>query len=154
MLFIAIRVLISVAVLLYASFKDVKTRTVENTVWKYYFPVALSFTVLDLALNPLLLNAAVLSLCVCVPFFFMLYFAGGFGGADVKALLCLAVALPIYPFSSISLTANFFPLAVLLVACVSALCFSVYTKIKKKWTTKGLPMMVFILVGFLVALYL
>jgi len=102
------RTAVSLAFLLYASISDYKTREVSNSVWILFAPIgfALTFTevyaftpnpmVLDgMSFNPLFLYG--ISFGLTSAFAVLLFYAGGFGGADAKALMCLAIAVPFYP---------------------------------------------------------
>jgi preflagellin peptidase FlaK len=95
----ALRILTSLAVLTYASWSDYKTREVSNRVWIVFAPLAfaLTFSTLYLyePLNALLFYG--LSFGLTAAFAIIVFYAGGFGGADAKALMCLALALPFYP---------------------------------------------------------
>lgn len=93
-----IRVLVSIIFLAYASWSDLKTREVSNKVWILYAPIALFLTTLQYVLlaKDLLYNY-ILSVVIIVPLSLILFYAGGFGGADAKALICLSIALPHYP---------------------------------------------------------
>jgi preflagellin peptidase FlaK len=94
-LFIGGKVTLSLIILLYASWKDYKTREVTNKVWVVYAPIALLLSLVEL----ILFDSARLSLygisfgITCV-FALLLFYSGGFGGADSKALMCIALALP------------------------------------------------------------
>jgi archaeal preflagellin peptidase FlaK len=92
------RVAVSVAFLGYASWKDYQAREVRNLVWAFYAPIALALTAIEFIFysptSPLFLG---LSIGVTVLFAFILFYAGGFGGADSKALICIALALPFAP---------------------------------------------------------
>lgn len=99
-----IRVLLSVSFLLYASWSDWKRREVSNRVWLFFAPLALAFTTAQYMLfSPLsvaeLLFNYVLSVALTFAISTFLFYAGAFGGADAKALMCLALALPNHPGS-------------------------------------------------------
>jgi archaeal preflagellin peptidase FlaK len=84
--------------LLYASYRDYKVREVSNRVWAIYAPIALSISLAELVLfdsSQLILFGVSVGLTVGLAF--LLFYSGGFGGADSKALMCLAVALPFAP---------------------------------------------------------
>jgi archaeal preflagellin peptidase FlaK len=89
---------VSLAILLYASWSDYKTREVSNRVWVIYAPIAAVLSLAELLLYDIS-NLALYGLCVglTVGLAFLLFYAGGFGGADSKALMCIAVALPFAP---------------------------------------------------------
>jgi preflagellin peptidase FlaK len=107
---IAANVTLSLAFLLYASWSDYKTREVTNRVWAIYAPTALVLTLTEILLNeqePLSKLAFFgLSFGVTAAFAIILFYSGGFGGADSKALMCIALALP---FSTETLLKPIFP---------------------------------------------
>ena len=91
-------------------------------VWIVYAPIALALTLADL----LLYNSARLplfGLCfgVTAVIAILLFYTGGFGGADSKALMCIALALPfsvgtllgqLSPLGESPLAQNIFPLTI------------------------------------------
>ena len=92
------RITIALCFLLYASWSDYKTREVSNTVWEIFAPTAFALTVIDIYINDstlLPLYGTCIGLTVAISL--ALFYSGGFGGADSKALMCLALALPFYP---------------------------------------------------------
>ncbi len=95
---IAANVTLSLAFLLYASWSDYKTREVSNHVWAIYAPIALLLSLAEILLyeqDPLSkLSLFGLSFGVTAAFAIILFYSGGFGGADSKALMCIALALP------------------------------------------------------------
>ena len=94
-MFIAAKIVISLTVLIYASWSDYKTREVSNRVWAIYAPIALALTLTELLLHdPAKLPFFGLSFGVTAIFALILFYSGGFGGADSKALMCIALALP------------------------------------------------------------
>jgi preflagellin peptidase FlaK len=94
----AAKVTLSLAFLLYASWSDYKTREVSNRVWAFYAPLALFLSIPELLLyEPSKLPFFGLSFGVTATFAIILFYTGGFGGADSKALMCIALALPFFP---------------------------------------------------------
>lgn len=92
------RVSLCLAFFFYASWSDYKTREVSNTVWIAFAPLALVLTSVQvLAFSRESLNTFVLSFVLTSVLSIVLFYAGAFGGADAKALICLALALPLYP---------------------------------------------------------
>ena len=95
---IAANIILSIAFLLYASWSDYKTREVTNRVWAIYAPTALIITLAQIILQDqdILSNLVFfgLSFGVTAAFAIILFYSGGFGGADSKALMCIALALP------------------------------------------------------------
>jgi preflagellin peptidase FlaK len=97
-IFVAARVAVTAAVLIYASWSDFKTREVSNRVWVIYAPIALSLSLAEFLLyNPSKLPLFGVSAGFTIGLAFLLFYSGGFGGADSKALMCIAVALPFAP---------------------------------------------------------
>jgi preflagellin peptidase FlaK len=121
MIFDLARLSIALIFLLYASWSDYKTREVSNKVWLLFGPLAFLLTTTELFLYGV---SHLLSYAVCfgltTGFAIILFYTGGFGGADAKALMCLALALPFYPerlltpiSAQVSLISeSFFPISV------------------------------------------
>lgn len=116
------RTITALIFMVYSSWSDYKTREVENIVWAFFAPLAFGLTITELFLY----ESAQLpfyGLCfgLTATFAILLFYAGGFGGADAKALMCLALALPFYPeneffrpvFGTVSpISKVFFPLTI------------------------------------------
>lgn len=89
---------LALCVLVYASWSDYKTREVSDTVWVLLAPLGLTLTFVEIwiyNIAPLYLYG----ICFGLTAFFavIVFYSGGFGGADAKALMCLALVLPFYP---------------------------------------------------------
>jgi len=117
----AARVSITIAFFLYASWNDFKTREVSNTVWIVFAPVAFSLAFVETFLfGSWRLPLYGMCIGITTVFAVLLFYGGGFGGADAKALMCLALALPFQidgpfnlPFGGTSLISQaFFPITV------------------------------------------
>jgi preflagellin peptidase FlaK len=94
-LFTAAQIAISLSFLFYASWSDYKTREVSNRVWAIYAPIALALSLAGfLIYEPSKLSFFGLSVGVTCAIAILLFYTGGFGGADSKALMCIALALP------------------------------------------------------------
>lgn len=148
-LFDLARVTMSLFFLLYASWSDYKTREVSNSVWILYAPPAFALTLVELFLyedtSTMLFYG--ISFGLTAAFAMILFYSGGFGGADAKALMCLALALPFYPeplplkplFGEISpISRIFFPFTVfsnsVLLAAATAVLILLYNIIWNKKT--------------------
>src|SRR3972149_10369063 len=84
--------------LFYASWSDYKTREVSNTVWMLFAPIAFVLTFTEIMLyDPSQLTPYGICFGVTSLLAIILFYSGAFGGADSKALMCLALALPFYP---------------------------------------------------------
>ncbi len=97
-----VRVLLCLFFLVYASWSDWRKREVSNKVWMVLAPLALLLTSAQYVLFAGDLLIYVLSFAVTSGLAIVLFYAGAFGGADAKALICLSLALPypIYLFPS------------------------------------------------------
>ena len=95
------RILLCLGFLVYASWSDYKTREVSNKVWVILGPLALLLTGLQILLfssQPVqMITFYVLSFAITSGLAITIFYVGGFGGADAKALMCIALALPVYP---------------------------------------------------------
>jgi len=93
-----VRVFLCVSVFFYASWRDLKAREVSNWVWVILAPLSFALTFYRyIVFAPELLPLYMLSFVVTTVLSVALFYAGAFGGADAKALMCLALALPSYP---------------------------------------------------------
>ena len=116
--FDGVRVSVCLTFLVYASWSDLETREVSNKVWAVFAPIALALTSLQLFMffDPQLLHTYVLSFALTSVVSVTLFYAGAFGGADAKALICLSLALPSYPTNLVqpllSLGYSLFPITV------------------------------------------
>jgi len=150
------RTILTLSFLLYASWSDYKTREVSNSLWILFAPPAFTLTFMELYLTE---PSQLLSYGICFgltsAFAIILFYSGGFGGADAKALMCLALALPFYPnnllmplSNEISPIAkdffaqNFFPITVfsnsILLAAATAIYMLLHNIIWHKKTGKKL----------------
>ena len=94
-IFTTSRILVSIVFLTYASWSDYRTREVSNRVWMLYGPLALVLSLIDFILyEPSRLPFFGFSFGVTAVVAIILFYSGGFGGADSKALMCIALALP------------------------------------------------------------
>ncbi|MGA2524320.1 MAG: A24 family peptidase C-terminal domain-containing protein [Candidatus Bathyarchaeia archaeon] len=95
---IAAQVAVSAVILTYASWSDYKTREVSNWVWAIYAPIAIALAIADLLLyDSSKLALFGISVGFTVGLAFLLFYTGAFGGADSKAFMCIAFALPFAP---------------------------------------------------------
>jgi preflagellin peptidase FlaK len=95
---IAASVAISLVFLTYASWSDYKTREVSNRVWAVYAPIAIVLSLSEILIydqSKLLIFGVSVGFTVMLAF--LLFYSGAFGGADSKALMCIAVSLPFAP---------------------------------------------------------
>jgi preflagellin peptidase FlaK len=92
------RTSLTLIVFMYASFCDYKTREVSNNVWIIFAPIAFVLTFCEIyffEFTQFPFYGACFGLTSI--FAILIFYSGGFGGADAKALICLALALPFQP---------------------------------------------------------
>lgn len=133
--------LISIIILIYAAYADLKTREVTDKVWIIYFPIASILLIFRILLNPEFLVVALVSIIIILCLSFSMLYVGLFGGADFKAFVCLGIALPTNPLPSLSLLQSInpiFPLSIFYNAyffSVSMIIYSVFRNVN--WKIKG-----------------
>jgi len=95
----SLRLIVTFAFLLFASWSDLKTHEVSNKVWIFFGPLAFVLALID-SLRVTLFESLMSfgsSLIVISVLAVALFYLGFFGGADAKALICLSLAFPTYP---------------------------------------------------------
>jgi preflagellin peptidase FlaK len=92
------RTILCISFLIYASWSDYKTREVSNKVWVILGPLALALTAFQFFVHtPELMLTYFLSFAITSALALIIFYAGGFGGADAKALICISLILPVHP---------------------------------------------------------
>jgi archaeal preflagellin peptidase FlaK len=146
--FAAAQIALTLTVLAYASYRDYKTREVSDRVWVIYGPIALALSLANFLLfEPSELPYFGLSIGVTVGFTLLLFYLGGFGGADAKAFWCIALSLPFFPpykplvAGGLSpLAQTIFPITILtnsaIVAASSGIVLLLWNVIKRTTTKK------------------
>lgn len=98
--------LVAVPALGWAAYRDIETRRVPNDLW---YPLAVVAVALlgveafqvsasgDAFAFRLFLVRVAISVLLVVPLTYAFWYVGGFGGADAKAFMTLALLLPTYP---------------------------------------------------------
>jgi len=94
------RITVTLVFLFYASWSDFKTREVSNNVWIIFAPIVFLLTAAQLLFFPPIGDVFQsmiyygLSFAITSAFSIALFYVGAFGGADAKALMCIALAIP------------------------------------------------------------
>ena len=105
------RIVLCLSFLVYASWSDYKTREVSNKVWAILGPTALALTAFQFLVysnQPIqFVTNYILSFAITAGLSLAVFYVGGFGGADAKAFMCIALALPFYPSYLLSQPSNF-----------------------------------------------
>src|SRR5205823_8459827 len=89
--------LVTAGVFIAASMSDLKTREISNRFWIVYGPVAGLVFALRMFFAPDLIPIFLVSTGATILVSFLLFQFGVMGGADSKAMMCLALALPVAP---------------------------------------------------------
>jgi len=97
--------LLAVPALGWAAWRDVRTRRLPNRLWYPLIAIGLLTLLVDAAAHlpmtavddRLFFVRVGVSVLILVPLSYGLWLIGGFGGADAKALMTLAVLFPTYP---------------------------------------------------------
>lgn len=138
--------LVAVPALGWAAWRDVRTRRLPNRLWYPLFAVGLLTLVVDAAghLPPttvadrLFAVRVGVSILILVPLAYGLWWVGGFGGADAKALMILAVLFPTYPvfylqtgaYPLVTTTLGVFSMTILTNAVLVGLCYPLYLGVR------------------------
>lgn len=97
-----LRVLVAIAVLLYASASDVKSRRINDSGWKALMVSGVAFAAIDAISNKMTLVIFAISILVTAAILLPLHRLKRIGGGDVMMLLGLAAVLPKNPYASLS----------------------------------------------------
>ncbi len=134
-IFDALRTATALLFLFYASWSDYKTREVSNTVWIVFAPLAFALTFLEIYIYEIS-QLPFYGMCfgLTAAFAIILFYSGGFGGADAKALMCLALALPFHPENLIKpffgetspISQTFFPITIFSNSVLLAAATAIY----------------------------
>lgn len=137
----AASLILTLAFLAYASRRDWKEREVSDRIWLVYAPLGGLLTTLRAGLygkpEPFfwLVGLTLTSVTALA-----LYYVGFWGGADSKALLCLALSLPEMPeFCQpiLGLYILFIPFTVVFNAFIFTLTVTVYAALRNLWYKAG-----------------
>jgi len=138
-----ISILVVLAFLGYGSWSDIKTREVSNIVWLLFAPIGATLTVARLYFSPELLWISLGSIIVATSFALLLFYAGVFGGADAKGLICIGISIPTLPENILAyatLFHPFFPVVVLTNSFLVAISMALYILVRNifwKYSTHG-----------------
>lgn len=126
-------ILTCLAFLTYSSWSDVKTREVSDRVWLIFFPIALSLTSVRIVLCQELFQVSILSAFLGLVISVILLYSGFFGGADIKALICVTVSNPTPPATVKPIAGfhhPFFPIILFCNSCLIALSSAAYMALR------------------------
>lgn len=98
-----LRAILTIAMLLHASIKDIETREIEPKYWIFYGVPLIAIAIAEMlssSSSKMLLTVYVISIIAVIAMTVPLFLANMFGGADVFALLVIALSHPTVPFKS------------------------------------------------------
>ncbi|MBS7658964.1 MAG: A24 family peptidase C-terminal domain-containing protein [Candidatus Bathyarchaeia archaeon] len=122
-------ILCSFIALSLASISDLKSREVSDSIWIFYGLTSLSLTLIKFIFDSSNLWLSIASIILTSVFSLLLFEVGFFGGADFKGMVCLSLALPLYPKTLASILGfihPFFPLATLYNAFLFSCIYPIY----------------------------
>jgi preflagellin peptidase FlaK len=127
-------IIISFVFLIYGSFSDIRTRQVSNIVWITFLPIAFVVTLFRIFLYTDLLIISLLSILIITIISIAIFYGGIIGGADSKAIICLGLAMPIYPIFIKEFYHPFFPISVFINSYVISCGIFLYAILRNlKW---------------------
>ena len=125
MIFTLFRLAISSVLLVYASACDIATREVSDWVWLLGIPVCVLLDSVDLYLGRVDPLSLIVSLGASFLLGYLLCFLGFYGGADGRALVLMAAAMPSYPSTNLLVT-HILPLPIFFIFFSSTLFSIIY----------------------------
>jgi len=125
-----VAIIISIILLVYASWSDYISREVPDIVWIIFAPIGIVLTSLRLYINQDLILVSLFSVAIITILSLIVFYTGMFGGADAKALICIAVAMPVYPIFLTKFVQPMFPLSVTVNSFLIASLVSVYAVLR------------------------
>ncbi|MEM1515041.1 MAG: A24 family peptidase C-terminal domain-containing protein [Candidatus Bathyarchaeia archaeon] len=106
-----IRISVCLLFLLIASIYDIKNRKVSDIIWIIFAPLGLTLTLISMfsvGWGLEILLTWILTFMITFVISIALFYLGLFGGADAKALMCLAIAMPYQPSLSRNIMINLY----------------------------------------------
>ncbi len=123
-----IRTIISVSMLGYASYKDVKTREIHDIVWIIPAAIGLIIDVYELYLGNITVRGVLFSVGFMVALSGILWYFSLFGEADLIAFVTLAIIHPRVPvYGYIGYTPLFFSFTLIANSAIAGLLTAFYT---------------------------
>jgi len=148
-----LRIILAIIWLSVASYQDIKTRLIHNYIWYAMFGWGFLFLLLDI-FNDEIELVGIFFILILIIVSIIIYNVfnkvqpESFGGADLKAFICIAIFLPI-PFIF-----GMFPFSYLVIVIAELFAFAWYfpqaVKLPKdEWNTIKFPLIPFLLFGVL-----
>jgi len=112
----ALRVVLSIAMLCYASYRDVKTREVSDAVWILFGGIGVLINGYAIISGTLIWNTLLIAVGFSAIFSLLTGYLGFFGGADILAFIVISFLNPVTPqvgFNLILFRPLLFPLSVI-----------------------------------------
>lgn len=123
MLLLWLPFIFALSVLAYACVYDLKERQVSNKVWLLAYPAGIILTLTQIMLGLIDGTIVLVSVLTAVFLGFVLFRSGYYGGADLKALLFIALTTPTIP-TILNPTLNLPPLPLILTIFCNSILLS------------------------------
>jgi preflagellin peptidase FlaK len=95
-----LKLLLIACVLVVASYQDLKTREIDDRIWLVAGGLGGLLTIVEIITTPAYpLALAGFSIIITTVIALGIFYSGLYGGADAKALIAIALTLPLLPFS-------------------------------------------------------
>ena len=99
----------ALAVLILASILDFRSREISNWLWVVAYPVVCVLSIVGVVTGSFSMETVILSLGFSSAIGCVLFYFGFYGGADMKALIFVGLAIPVYPLVPILDVSGFQP---------------------------------------------
>jgi archaeal preflagellin peptidase FlaK len=113
---IILRVVLTLSMLGYASYKDIKTREISDLVWIIFGSAGVILNIYDLVTGTLTFFPLLIGLGFSIGFPIIIGYLGLFGGADLLAIIVIGLLNPVTPglnFQTPLISSIIFPLTVI-----------------------------------------
>lgn len=139
-------VIFSSSCLIYASWRDLKSRSVTNGLWLLMIAVGIPFASYSLFIHRIsFLILLTFSLLFTFALAYLLFRLRLFGGADAKSLICISLLIPLHP--DIHLFSHHFPLSLSLNTGFTPLPFSLSTLLNAAILSLIVPLTLFFIIS-------
>jgi hypothetical protein len=88
---------LSITMLSYASYRDIKTREISDLLWLIFSAIGLILNIFELYVGTLELSSLLIVMSLCIGFAILTGYLGLFGGADLLAFVVLGFLNPASP---------------------------------------------------------
>ena len=148
-----VRIIPLASIIGYAAYKDIKYGEVSNKIW-LYAPIGFVLTFLTCFIAPILFVPTLLSLVCTTATAFLVYYLGGWGGADAKAIITIGLSLPLFPswspLRNAPLPFSLFPFIVIFIGSVLTVAYTFHSKTNVPMKQRKIKFIPFILAALII----